>query len=64
MPLSLLNEDLHPEVDVHPEVNVLELADSLDIRKLKSIRQRAQESDCTLYGNVSYFSEVCCAELI
>ena len=54
MLLSLLNEDLHPEVDVHPEVNVLALADSLDIRKLKFIRQRVQEPDFTMIRNVSY----------
>ena len=53
---------VHPEADLHPEVNALELADSLDFRKLKSIRQKVQEPDCTMYGNVSYFSEVCCAE--
>ena len=54
--------DSHQEADSHLEVNALELADSLDFRKLKPIRQQAQEPDCTMYGNVSYFSEVCCAE--
>ena len=54
--------NLHPEVDVLPEVNVLALADSLYIRKLKFIRQRVQEPDCTMIRNVSYFSEVFCAE--
>ena len=45
---ELLEEaDFHPEVDLHPEVNVLALAESLDMRKLKSISQRVQESDCT-----------------
>ena len=34
------------------------------IRKLKSISQRVQEPDCTMIRNVSYFSEVFCAELI
>ena len=42
----------HPEADSHPEVNALELADSLDFRKLKPIRQQAQEPDYTMYGNV------------
>ena len=53
---------LHPEADSHPEVNAFELADSLDFRKLKFIHQQAQEPDCTMYVNVTYFSEVCCAE--
>ena len=57
---SLQKGNLHPEADAHPEVNVLELA--LGILKLKSIRQRVQEPDCTMFRNVSYFSEVFCAE--
>ena len=56
--------DLLPEADLHPEVNVLALEDNLYIRKLKSIRQRVQEPDCAMIRNVSYFSEVFCAELI
>ena len=32
------------------------------IRKPKSIRQRVQGPDCTMIRNVSYFSEVFCAE--
>ena len=56
--------NLYPEVDLHPEVNVLALADSLDMRKLKSISQRVQEPDCTMIRNVNYFSEVFGAELI
>ena len=62
---ELLEEaDFHPEVDLHPEVNVLALADSLDMRKLKSISQRVQEPDCTMIRNVNYFSQVFGAELI
>ena len=62
---ELLEEaDFYPEVDLHPEVNVLALADSLDMRKLKSISQRVQEPDCTMIRNVNYFSEVFGAELI
>ena len=32
------------------------------IREPKSIRQQVKESDCTIYRNVSYFSEALCAE--
>ena len=54
---ELLEEaDFHPEVDLHPEVNVLALADSLDMRELKSISQRVHEPDCTMIRNASYFS--------
>ena len=61
---SYQDASLHPEVDLHPEVNVLALADSIDMRKLKSISQRVQEPDCTMIRNVNYFSEVFGAELI
>ena len=62
---GLLEEgNLHPEVDLHPEVNMLALADSLDMRKLKSISQHVQEPNCTMIRNVNYFSEVSGAELI
>ena len=61
---KLKEVDFHPEVDLHPEVNMLALADSFDIRTLKSISKRVHEPDCTMIRNVSYFSEVFCAELI
>ena len=68
--LALADKELHPgvdshPVDSHPEVNVLTLV----VGSLASGSQSPSVSECKsqtaqMFRNVSYFSEVFCAELI